>query len=87
MKYFAVFLQMKDEELSKQYRPEHLVYLEKLRNEGKIYANGRFVDGWGGLVIYKAETLEEAKILAEEDPIVKVGARHCQIHEWELVIA
>ncbi|MEW9699751.1 YciI family protein [Paenibacillus sp. SI8] len=87
MKYFAVLLPMKDEELSKEHRPAHLAYLEKRRGEGKIFANGRFVDGWGGLVIYKAETIEEANALAHEDPFVQVGARHCEIHEWDIVIS
>ncbi|UJF34430.1 YciI family protein [Paenibacillus hexagrammi] len=87
MKYFAVLLPMKDEELSKEHRPAHLEYLEQRRSEGKIFANGRFVDGWGGLVIYKAESLEEAKQLAAEDPFVKLGARDCQVHEWDIVIS
>lgn len=87
MKYFAVLLPMKDQELSLQHRPAHLKYLEKRRNEGKIFANGRFADGSGGLVIYMADTLEEAKHLAEEDPFVKVGARFCEIREWEAVIS
>ncbi|MFD0697322.1 YciI family protein [Paenibacillus sp. GCM10027628] len=87
MKYFVVLLPMKDEELSKEHRPAHLAYLDERRSEGKIFANGRFVDGWGGLVIYKAETMEEAKLLAEADPFVKLGARHCDIHEWDIVIS
>ncbi|GGK17277.1 hypothetical protein GCM10010965_07910 [Caldalkalibacillus thermarum] len=85
MKYFAVFLPMKDQEKSQTYRPEHLAYLEKLRKEGKIIANGRFTDGTGGLVIYKAVSLEEAKSYAENDPYVLHGARGCEIHEWEMV--
>lgn len=86
MKYYAVLLPMADEEKSRDYRPHHLQYLEEKRNEGKIFANGRFVDGSGGLVIYKAETLEEAKSLAESDPFVIHKARNYEIHEWEVVI-
>jgi uncharacterized protein YciI len=87
MKYFAVLLPMKDTELSVQYRAEHLAYLEDRRSEGKIFANGRFVDGWGGMVIYKAETFEEAQAIAEKDPFVQTGARGCEIHEWDVVIS
>lgn len=85
MKYFAVLLPMKDAELSIQHRTAHLAYLEDRRNEGKIFANGRFADGSGGMVIYKAETFEEAQAIAEKDPYVQVGARSCEIHEWEMV--
>lgn len=85
MKYYAVFLPMKDEEKSRIHRSEHLAYLEKMRKEGKIVANGRFTDGSGGLVIYQAESLEEARRYAENDPYVQTGARGCEVHEWEMV--
>ncbi|MCD1259350.1 hypothetical protein B5M42_010930 [Paenibacillus athensensis] len=87
MAYFAVLLPMKDEELSKEHRPAHLAYLDARRSEGKIFANGRFTDGSGGLVVYIADSLEEATALAQADPFVVHGARHCHVQEWDIVIA
>ena len=87
MKYFAVFLPMLDEEKSKIYRPQHLAYLEEKSKEGKIFARGRFADGWGGMVIYQCESLEEARELAENDPYVIYKARNYEIHEWEMVFS
>ncbi|MEN2768567.1 YciI family protein [Ornithinibacillus xuwenensis] len=84
MKYFAVFLPMKDEEKSIQYRSEHLSYLQKLQDEGYIFAKGRFVDGAGGLVIYLADSLEKAEGMVKQDPYVQTGARGFEIHEWEM---
>lgn len=85
MKIFACFLPMLDQEKSAQYRQEHLDYLEIQRSAGQIIANGRFVDGWGGLVIYKAETIEDAIKYAENDPFVIEKARTYEIHEWDMV--
>lgn len=85
MKYFACFLSMKDEEKSQKYRPQHLDFLETMRQEKKVLMNGRFTDGAGGLVIYRAKSLDEAKELAEQDPYIQLGAREYDIHEWELV--
>lgn len=85
MKYFAVFLPMKDQELSQMYRAQHLAYLEDLAQQGKIFVRGRFVDGAGGLVIYQAETLEEAEKLAKADPYITSGARGYELHEWEMI--
>jgi len=85
MKHYVVFLPMKDEEKSRVYRPEHLAYLEAQRAKGRIFANGKFVDGWGGMVIYRAESMEEAQQWAEEDPFVVQGARSFEIHEWDMV--
>lgn len=84
MKYFAVFLSMKNEVLSKQYRPEHLAFLETQRNAGTILMNGRFTDGSGGLVIYRGEDESEVESLVNEDPYIKLGARNYEIHEWDM---
>lgn len=86
MKYFAVFLPIMSPEKSQQYRPEHLAFLEKHRNEGRIFANGKFSDGSGGLVIYLAESVEEVLELVRQDPYVVEGARGYEIHEWEVVL-
>lgn len=84
MKYFAVFLPMKDEEKSTEHRQAHLDYLSNLGKEGKIHSLGRFVDGAGGLVIYQGESFEEVEALVLQDPYVVHGARSYKIHEWEM---
>lgn len=84
MKYFAVFLSMKDEALSQQYRPEHLAFLKENRDRGNVLMNGRFTDGSGGLVIYRAADEEAAEALVNEDPYIKLGARNYEIHEWDM---
>jgi uncharacterized protein YciI len=85
MKYFAAFLAMRDPEKSQSLRAQHLDFLAQKEREGKIFARGRFVDGAGGLVIYKADSLDEAKKTAESDPYLRGGARTLEIHEWEMV--
>lgn len=85
MKYFAAFLPMKDQQLTQEYRPQHLDYLAQRRSEGKIFAFGRFVDGAGGLVIYMAETEQEVLDMVKQDPYVISGARDYRIHEWDMV--
>lgn len=85
MKQYAVLLPMKDAKKSEKYRPDHLTFLEKMRAEKKVLMNGRFTDGTGGLVIYQATTLEEAKNYVEQDPYIIHGARHYEIHEWDMV--
>lgn len=85
MSYYAVFLPMKDAEKSKTFRPQHLAFLEKMRNEKKILINGKFTDGAGGLVIYKAKDMDEVKSFVAQDPYVIEQARDHIIHEWEMV--
>jgi uncharacterized protein YciI len=85
MKYFAAFLPMLDVQKSLEFRQQHLDYLAKRRSEGKIFANGKFVDGAGGLVIYMASSLEEVTEIVKQDPYVMNQARGFEIHEWDLV--
>ena len=87
MKYFAVLLPMKEADKSRDFRPQHLAFLEKMRNSGHVAANGKFADGSGGLVIYKAPSFETCEALVNTDPYIVEGARRYEIFEWEAVWA
>nr|WP_305728352.1 YciI family protein [Paenibacillus sp. UNC496MF] len=78
---------MLDPEKSVNYRAEHLQFLADNRAAGRLHANGRFVDGAGGLVIYRGSSLEEVEDLVKQDPYVRLGARGYAIHEWEIVLS
>lgn len=85
MDYYAALLHMIDVEKNKETRPLHIDYLEGLDKQGKIYARGPFSDGSGGLVVYIADTFEEALSLAEQDPHVIEKARRLELKEWQVV--
>jgi uncharacterized protein len=82
MAYYAAILHMEKPELNQEYRQAHLDYLQALVEQDKVHLKGPFLDGAGGLVVYKADSLEEAQTLAEEDPYVKEGVRRLELHEW-----
>lgn len=78
---------MRDKEKSATYRPQHLDYLAKMEEEGHIFAKGPFLDGSGGLVIYRGESLEKVESLVENDPYIVHKARSYDIREWGMVAA
>jgi len=84
MKHYAAFLRMQDQDKSRDLRPQHLAFLARKEAEGRIFARGRFPDGSGGLVIYVAESLEDARALADQDPYITSGARTLDLHEWDM---
>lgn len=86
MKYYAAFLKMNDPEKNRRYSAEHKDFLLQKEGEGKIFARGRFTDG-GGLVIYMAESMDEARSIAESDPYVVTGARVLELYEWDMKVA
>jgi uncharacterized protein YciI len=87
MKYFAAFLMMKDSEKNASYRQQHMDFLLQNEKQGKIFARGRFTEGKGGLVVYIAESFEEAVQIAQSDPLVTSGARTLELYEWEMKVA
>lgn len=84
MRYFAAFLRMKDKSKNAAVRPQHLAFLEDQESKGRIFARGRFLDDAGGLVVYQADSLEEARKIAGQDPYLLQGVRELDIHEWEM---
>lgn len=85
MAYYAAILYMIDAEKNKEVRPRHIEYLDDLDEKGKIFARGPFVDESGGLVVYIADTFEEALSLAEKDPHVVEKSRRLELKEWQVI--
>ncbi|MGN7469360.1 YciI family protein [Brevibacillus sp. SAFN-007a] len=79
---YVALLPIVDQELNAKIRPAHLAYVNELYKQDKVFMAGPFTDKQGGMVIYKAESLEEARKLAEGDPVVAEGARTLELREW-----
>jgi len=80
---YAAILETIDSQKDSEILDVHKAYLQKFIDEGKIFAKGPFTDHSGGLVIYKAESFEEAKKLAENDPAVLQKSRKLTLKEWK----
>ena len=68
---------------------EHLSYQVKLEEEGKLFAAGPLLREDGemagiGLIIVKAETLDEAREIANQDPFHQSGLRAYKIWPWKI---
>lgn len=79
---YAAFLETVDAEKDKEILEVHISYLNKLIEKEQIYAKGPFTDHSGGLIIYRANSYEEAKELAENDPAIVEGSRRLTLKEW-----
>lgn len=68
--------------------PDHLAYQAKLEAQGKLFLAGPMSDDTGdmmegtGLIIYRADSLEAARELAENDPMHARGARKFVLRRW-----
>lgn len=70
--------------------PLHWEWMLGNEENGRVFAAGPFVGRDGesypgdGMVIYRADSLEEAEALANADPIVVAGLRTAEVRPWEL---
>ena len=67
---------------------EHLAYQRTLEEAGSLVFAGPLSDPSGeamqgvGLIVYRADSLEDARRLAEGDPMHKLGARSFTLRRW-----
>jgi uncharacterized protein YciI len=67
----------------------HKEWLAEMEAAGKIFVAGPFLDenysySATGLIVFRAETAEEARDLAERDPMHGLGLRTFRIVPWQL---
>ena len=75
---------MADQATANRLQSEHLAYMSGQNKGGRLILAGPFVNGGsrGGIVVYRAASLAEAKRYAEGDPMVKIGRLEVELHEW-----
>jgi len=73
-----------ESEEHKALQKAHMEHIVKMAASGKLLVAGPFADGGDlrGMFIFRVETLEEARALAEQDPAVKAGRLKLEWHPW-----
>lgn len=83
MIFYVAILETIDAKKDSEILDIHKAYLQKYIEEGKIFAKGPFTDHSGGLVIYNVESYEEAREIAENDPVILHNSRKLTLKEWK----
>lgn len=70
-------------------RAQHLAYQYELERRGIMFAAGPFLDDAGesngsGMIMYRADSLEHATQIANDDPFHKLGFRKFRIARWRV---
>ncbi len=69
-----------------QYVPAHIDYVKKLVAEGHKARSGYWGDFGGGMLLFEADSLEEAQKIVENDPLIKNDCVTYELHEWCIVV-
>ena len=72
----------------KETLPRHLAYQKEMEEAGRLFLAGPLSDDTGeqmigaGLIIYRAESMDDARELARNDPMHAEGIRTFTLRKW-----
>jgi uncharacterized protein YciI len=88
MKFAAVIEYIQDKDKIQSVRPAHRQYLAALLAKGQLAISGPFLDDYGALIVYEANSPEEAEALLKADPFHQGGIFvRWTIRPWNPVFA
>lgn len=76
---------IKENRSGSDYFNDHIKYLSKVASE-RYFIGGGFSNADGGMIIFQAESLEEAHFIADKDPLIENNLYRYELFEWNLVI-
>lgn len=69
-----------------QFVSAHKDYVQNLVARGHQAKTGYWRERGGGMMVFQAANLEEAKAIVAQDPLIQHGCVEYQLHEWCVVI-
>ena len=64
----------------------HHAYVKGLVSEGRKARSGYWGELGGGMLIFEAASLEEARSVVEKDPLIVNACVSWELHEWKVVV-
>ena len=69
-----------------QYVPAHKDYVRQLIVQGHKARSGYWKELGGGMLIFEADSLEQARQIVAQDPLITNKCVNYELHEWCIVI-
>ena len=68
-----------------QYVPAHKTYVQDLIAKGHRAKTGYWAERGGGMLLFEAASLDEAKAIVEQDPLIQNNCVKYVLHEWRII--
>lgn len=82
-KYYLIFLHsIPERPLTAEAVDQHAAHLAELDDSGKLVMAGPIVERQGGLIVLRAGSADEARAIAEEDPLVRGAYETYELRTW-----
>ena len=69
-----------------KYVPAHKNYVRELISQGHRARSGYWRELGGGMLLFEANSLAEAKKIVSNDPLIVNNCVYYEIHEWCIVV-
>jgi uncharacterized protein YciI len=69
-----------------QYVSAHKAYVQRLIDQGHHAKTGYWAELGGGMLIFEASSLLEAKKIVAQDPLIINNCVKYELHEWCIVV-
>ncbi len=69
-----------------QHVPAHKAYVQELIANGHQARSGYWARRGGGMMLFEAASMDEAKAIVAQDPLVQHGCVNYQLYEWRIVV-
>jgi uncharacterized protein YciI len=66
--------------------PAHKAYVKNLIAKGHQAKTGYWAEQGGGMLLFQASNLEEAKAIVAQDPLIQNDCVTYELHEWKIVV-
>ena len=74
-----------NKEVFDRYVSSHKQYVRDLIEKGHKACTGYWAEYGGGMLLFEADSLEEAQKIVANDPLVKNNCVSFELHEWVIV--
>lgn len=68
-----------------KYVDDHISYVNQLIIDGHEAKTGYWAELGGGMMIFKADSRDEAELIIKNDPLVRNGCVEYELHQWQIV--
>ena len=80
--YLIFLISLSGRELTPEIIKQHAEHLARLDREGKLVLAGPIPERAGGLIVLRVPSLNYAKEIAEEDPMITGGFQRYELGTW-----
>ena len=74
-----------DKSIFDQYVPAHRAYVRELIAKGHRAKTGYWARRGGGMLLFEAQSMDEARAIAAKDPLVVNGCVTYEVFQWCIV--